>query len=575
MDIEKELSLFIEENGLFPFNESKSPFKGENDNIYKTRDGKIVHNRVIFRISNNFCFPDTSNLLNWFSFTSDINEIKKRQEFFKSVPKEIENNFLKNLKKPKPCWRPKYGIIAVTDNENTFSGLKGLNIPVKFLLNEDDVRELENYDIVQAVDVEQFGAYLEQLTQSVFLNDIDDVYLEKYLEILSGWEDNFKILEKIDNEELKKIIYELNPLLELIRFGEKEKITRSLVEEELEKINREISNIFKNLNISGEILFEMLSQNRLPAELEKIINIEIKKSKVPENLLNASVPVKIDEEELENFLKMQEAGENTNFAEKVKKNSNLLKKVPEKLNRISQLILIYDFFSGIFKFIKNCGFFTEFSNELKIENVKNIFLENPQAINFNLNDRERCSILTGANSGGKTTLIEHIIQIISLSNIGLPLNGRAVLPIFSEVYYFAKTKGSTSKGAFETLLTQMSKIKPGKQTLILADEIEAVTEPGVAGKIIAATCRYFIEKNCFLVIATHLGQEIAGVLPLGARIDGIEAKGLDSNNELIVDHNPVLGKLANSTPELIVEKMANSQTHDYFNYLNDYLKNNK
>ncbi len=107
-----------------------------------------------------------------------------------------------------------------------------------------------------------------------------------------------------------------------------------------------------------------------------------------------------------------------------------------------------------------------------------------------------------------------------------------------------------SKGAFETLLTQMSEIQPGEKTLILADEIEAVTEPGVAGEIIVSTAEYFIEKNCFLVIATHLGQEVKDLLPDKCRIDGIEARGLTENYELIVDHNPVLGKLANSTPEM-------------------------
>jgi len=156
----------------------------------------------------------------------------------------------------------------------------------------------------------------------------------------------------------------------------------------------------------------------------------------------------------------------------------------------------------------------------------------------------------------------------------LPIEGNNKLPIFSEIYYFAKNKGSASKGAFETLLTQMSKIIPGRHSLILADEIEAVTEPGVAGKIISATAKYFIEKNCFLIIATHLGHEINKVLPANARVDGIEAKGIDENNELVVDHNPVLGRLAHSTPELIVEKMANSEEHDYFRYLHDYLRNN-
>ena len=78
-----------------------------------------------------------------------------------------------------------------------------------------------------------------------------------------------------------------------------------------------------------------------------------------------------------------------------------------------------------------------------------------------------------------------------------------------------------------------------------------------------------------MIIATHLGYEIKDILPSRSRIDGIEAKGLNENNELIVDHNPVLGRLANSTPELIVEKMANSGKHDYFKWLHEKLKNKK
>ena len=118
----------------------------------------------------------------------------------------------------------------------------------------------------------------------------------------------------------------------------------------------------------------------------------------------------------------------------------------------------------------------------------------------------------------------------------------------------------------------MSKIKHGKKTLILADEIESVTEPGVAGAIVCATADFFIKRGCFMVIATHLGKEIQKNLPKYARIDGIEAKGLDENYNLIVDHNPVLGRLANSTPELIIEKMVNSYKTDYFNHIYSFIK---
>ena len=39
------------------------------------------------------------------------------------------------------------------------------------------------------------------------------------------------------------------------------------------------------------------------------------------------------------------------------------------------------------------------------------------------------------------------------------------------------------------------------------------------------------------------------------RVDGIEAKGLDENYELIVDRTPKMNYLARSTPELILKRI--------------------
>ena len=469
--IEQEIFYLIKDNNLNPFNVYKTPVEVKTDNIFKTKDGKNIHSKVLRKISDCFIFSDTSNILNCFSFSSDIDKIIERQDFFKNIAKGMDNNFLKELKKPKAIWGPKYGVVAVTDNEDTFSKLKNLDIPVKFLLNEDDVLDLENYDIVQVVDVEQFSTVIEQLPQSVFLDSIDDVYLERYLEMLSGWADNFLVIEKINNVEIKQIIDEMKPLLELIGLKAGEKINRNQVDDKVSLMNEEISRRVKELNISGESLFNMLSQNKLPVELDLIVDNVIKNQRIPEYLFTRGIPIRIDEEEFEKFVRIQDANEHTDFAEKIKKNSKLLKQVPEKLSRLSSLILFYDFISGISIFTNNMSDWPVFLEDFKIENAKNIFLDNAQPISFYLDDMNRCSILTGANSGGKTTLIEHIIQIISLSNIGLPNNGIISSPIFSEVYYFAKNKGSASKGAFETLLTQMSEIKPGNKTLILADEI--------------------------------------------------------------------------------------------------------
>jgi len=572
--MQKELLKFIVENNLSPFNKSKAAVSNGSESIFKTRDAKAIHHKVLGKISENFFFADTSNLLYAFCFTDSMNEIKKRQEFFMNFrDSKIDNEFLSEIKTPEASWSPKYEIYAVTANEKTFIELKKLGCPVKYINSPDDVAELESCDIIQAIDCDDFDTYLEQLNQTISIRNVDDVYLERYLELLSGWKKNLDILDKnTDEGEMKDLVVSLRSLLSLISEQANEKITREQVEEALENINYNVSEKIKNVSISGSQLFEMLSKNSLSKEIMNIIESEIEKTGLAEEIFNKSIPVTIDEKELSKVVKLQDSNEFVSMSEKIKRKADELKQVPEKLKKLENLILLLDFYAGISKFIKYENLLPEHSEEFLIDDSQNIFLDNAQPISFLLDKEHKCSILTGANSGGKTTLLEHIIQTISLFQIGLPISGKSHMPIFTEVYYFAKNKGSISKGAFETLLTQMSKINPGKQTIILADEIESVTEPGVAGKVLCATADYFIKKNCFLVIATHLGYEIQKNLPQLARIDGIEAKGLDENYELIVSHNPILGRLAHSTPELIIEKMAKLNENEYISWIFDWIQ---
>lgn len=569
--MEKEIFEFIKEKKLSPFNKEKTKISLSERNIFKTRDAKANYNKVMNKIASNFVFEDTSNLLGLFSQTENIKEIKKRQEFFKNINKG-DNEILKEIKTPKICWKPKYGIVVVTEDEDTFSKLNELDCPVKFITNEYDVASLENYEIVQVINCENYYKALEGLAQSVSLDSIDEAYLERYLEILSSWKENIEILKKTSiDKKTDELVFWADSLMYLLDEKTIERVTRERIEESLEEINSEISSKIKEINISGEILFNILHSGKLTKDLEEIITKAIEKSEIPEGLFNIGIPVKLDEMEVEKYIKKQDSEIFSSASERIIKHAGELKKIPEVLEKISSSLLYFDFISGISKFIKGFDFFPESSEKLAIKDSRNLFIENAQPISFIL-DKEKCSILTGANSGGKTTLIEHIIHLISLFQTGLPTSGKIEIPFFTEVYYFAKNKGDAGKGAFENLLTQMSKIKSGERTLILADEIEAVTEPGVAGSIVAATSEYFIKKNCFLIIATHLGQEIIKNLPKGARIDGIEAKGLDENNNLIVDHNPVIGRLAHSTPELIVERLAKTKKEDYFLFLHEYIK---
>ena len=567
------LQKFIQTYDLSPFNKSKSLIKQTKESIFKTRDAKSIHTKVLTKISSGFTFIETSNLWNFFSFTKNMTEILQRQEFFKSIPTK-NGDFLKEIQAPRKTWKPRYDIIAVTEDESTFLQLNELGCTTQLLVSENDIVDLERYDIVQVVDCEDFRILLERLPQTVFLDSIENVYLERYLEILSGWRENFQILRRSEtSKEIKKILEELEPLFNLLNNKEGKIISEAEVEKVLEDVNEQISGKVKEMTISGEGLLKMLGEGKMPPLILEIVRSAIEESSLNEHIFNLQIPVTIDYQELEAQIKRQSANEFTNLAERVKRSAEELKQIPKILERLSTALLLEDFGSGVFQWINDGKTYPKTSNNLQLSNASNMFLTNAKPISFQLDTFNKCSILTGANSGGKTTLLEHILQNISLFQLGLPIKGEINLPIFTEIYYFAKNKGSASKGAFETLLSQMSKIKPGEQTLILADEIEAVTEPGIAGKIISATADYFIKKNCFVILATHLGYEIQKSLPQNARIDGIEAKGLDKNFNLIVDHNPVLGRLAHSTPELIVERMANSNDEEYFKYLWRCLKN--
>jgi hypothetical protein len=558
----KEMILFIRENELSPFNKNKTSVRA-GQNIFRTADARAVHNRVLAKIGHNFCFSDTSNLFHFFEFAG-FEEIKKRQDFFRTIEK-TDNNFLSGVKVPRQNWKPKYDVVIATENEDTFLRLREAGCPVQYVTSPEDVVSLQECDIIQVLDCESTTSYLEQLPQTVFLNSEDEVYLERYLEILSGWRDNLNILsENKVNPEINSLVDELKPFLKLIEDQKIQNLSREYVNDTLEQLNEKILSKVKEMTLSGDSLVGILSKSKFPEEISRLIRTEVRLTNLPEEIFNMNLPISVDEPALNKFIKEQSANNFTNTAELIKKQAKELRRIPDKLQELADQLLIFDFLSGVGRFMS--GNFPS-AGELSIKNSKNIFLDNPQPVSFYLNSEFRCSVLTGANSGGKTTLLEHIIQAVSLFNLGLKIEGDVSLPIFSEVYYFAKNKGSMSKGAFETLLTQMAGIKPGDKTLILADEMEAVTEPSVAGDIVCATAKFFINRGCFMIIATHLGKEIQKNLPFGARVDGIEAKGLDENNELIVDHNPVLGKIANSTPELIVERLAKKLGDEYFKFL--------
>ncbi len=167
------------------------------------------------------------------------------------------------------------------------------------------------------------------------------------------------------------------------------------------------------------------------------------------------------------------------------------------------------------------------------------------------------TLLSGVNSGGKTSTLDLVASVVILAQMGLPVPAdRVRLRRFDSLHYHAKTQGTLDAGAFESTVREFATLATGgENSLVLVDELESITEPGASAKIIAGICEALAENGATAVFVSHLAGEIREMATIPVAVDGIEAVGL-VDGELAVNRSPVKDHLARSTPELIVEKLA-------------------
>jgi dsDNA-specific endonuclease/ATPase MutS2 len=169
---------------------------------------------------------------------------------------------------------------------------------------------------------------------------------------------------------------------------------------------------------------------------------------------------------------------------------------------------------------------------------------------------DRVSVLTGANSGGKTTLLETLCQVSLLTAMGLPVPAdRAEVGTFDTVV-FHRRHASFNAGVLESTLKSIVPPLSGEgSTLMLVDEFEAITEPGRAADLLNGLVGLTVDRDALGVYVTHLAEDLSP-LPDAARIDGIFARGLTQDLDLEVDYQPRFGTVGKSTPEFIVSRLV-------------------
>jgi DNA mismatch repair protein MutS2 len=169
---------------------------------------------------------------------------------------------------------------------------------------------------------------------------------------------------------------------------------------------------------------------------------------------------------------------------------------------------------------------------------------------------DRVSVLTGANSGGKTTLLETICAVALLASMGLPVPAESAEVGSFDRIVFHRRHASFNAGVLEsTLKSVVPPLVEEGRTLMLVDEFEAITEPGRAADLLNGLVTLTVDRGALGVYVTHLAEDLSP-LPEAARIDGIFAEGLTNDLELRVDYQPRFGTVGKSTPEFIVSRLV-------------------
>ncbi|ALV63305.1 DNA mismatch repair protein [Thermococcus sp. 2319x1] len=540
-------------------------------------EAKEIYKAIKNEIKRRIQLRESLAYLEKFSLTNNREEILRRQRYLKENLPKISEELKPLLSKIRPIrFRREYlhdRLLVVSEEE--FEKAKALHICDVSLKPE------EGYDLI--LSTADYGIDVE-LSISEIAPELYIMPLWENRETLKALASMGRILNSPSVAE--EILAELRGLERVAKRGEILENLEEILRREEQRLNTKIEEMLKefSLTLSGKELLEFLKELKSGnyqaifshfSQVENEILREIRKSEERlSKLLNLDVevfsrdnlyPAEVSAETVE--LLRRELEKETKIEmylvsrEILRKIKPLLPKLKEELQMAYEL----EFLRAVKEFTKGFVFPEIASGGVAFINGRHLFIENPQPVsyvvgsivNFDGTSGERIVILTGANSGGKTSLLELITQIILLTHMGLPVPAeKAWVEPLDELFFFRRKRSSYGAGAFETALKAFARAltKDGKK-LILIDEFEAITEPGAAVKIIGELLKVAHEKGFYVVIVSHLGEDLKRELPF-ARVDGIEAEGLDENLNLIVDRQPKFGKLGKSTPELIVERLA-------------------
>ncbi len=581
-----------------------SMFNIEKNSIFREANVKKHVQKIQEMISTQFSLKQTQNYFNYlFQPTSNKNEYEARKEIYKNLR---ENPILikeeaKKIQNIKKTLQLPFTLYSLDQSTSTYF-YETYKISI-LTISQKELEEMEGHLDENTLIISEETLFIDAITYNkkefekiiigMILKNNKETILS-YINILNKVPQELQALSnnlfnqtttiEFDKERVKEI---LNSDIEQ-NFKELSTLVLNL-DQEVENINAQVKEKIANkqVNLQGQELLDLLNSGSLESLQKKIEQdtktliqekehellklLKEKKLNATNIFENNSYPLTLDQETKEDLLRQIELKRTKDLLEYY---ATLDQLSFHQIDGLTHNIHCIDLLVGVNNFIKKfeLNYPKEIANQIYLENGRNMYIDNPHPISYGIGTSkldlkgEKVSILTGANSGGKTTLLEMILQAQVLASLGLPgpQSNNSIITLPEEIIYLKKFTGTQGSGAFEQTIRALVDILDSNTTkLMLIDEFEAVTEPGAAAKILLMFLSKIKEKDALTIAVSHLGKELDSILRekkiSDIRIDGISATGLDEKGNLITKHQPQFYELGKSTPELIMQRILQDE----------------